>query len=376
MSDVIELLEALVRINSVNPMLDPNGPGEAKCAAFVKDWCEAHGLETHIVMSDGRPNVIAVVRGTGGGKSLILSGHLDTVGVTGMEAPFSPHTENGRMYGRGTADMKAGVAAMMVAAANAAKMNLRGNVIVTAVADEEAYSIGTSAVLDSGLRADAAIVTEPSNGNIVIAHKGFAWAEITFSGRAAHGSQPENGIDAIVHAGRFLVGLQALQDRLQAGPGHSLLGKGSVHASTIAGGTEWATYPAECVLRIERRTVPGETRAYFIEELEQIAAECRTNIPQFAAEIRLDWSRGTFHIDPEHPLVELAQRKVVERIGSTELTGKAGWMDACLLSEAGIPTVVFGPTGAGHHGTGEWVDVASVESSAEVITEIIREFCA
>lgn len=376
MSEATDLLADLVRINSVNPTLDTNGPGEGECAEFVRAWCERQGMETRVVMSEGRPNVIAVLRGSGGGKSMILNGHLDVVGVTGMVDPFLPRIENGRMYGRGTADMKSGVAAMMVAAARAVKMDLRGDVIILAVADEEAYSIGTSAVLDSGLRADGAIVTEPSDLDIAVAHKGFVWAEVTFEGRAAHGSQPENGIDAIMHAGRFLTGLHALQQRLEAGTKHPLLGTGSVHASTIQGGTEWATYPAICTLRVERRTVPGETAEGFVEELAQIASDCRAELPEFNAQIRLDWSRGTFDIAPDHPLVSLAQEKVAEHQSHVNLTGKAGWMDACLLSEAGIPTIVFGPTGAGYHGVGEWVDLASVDLCADVIADILRTFCA
>ena len=376
MSEATDLLADMVRINSVNPTLDANGPGEGACAEFVRQWCERQGMETSVVLSEGRPNVIAVLRGSGGGKSMMLNGHLDVVGVTGMADPFLPRIENGRMYGRGTADMKSGVAAMMVAASRAARMNLRGDVILTAVADEEAYSIGTSAVLDSGLRADAAIVTEPSNLDIAIAHKGFVWAEVSFEGRAAHGSQPENGVDAIVHAGRFLTGLHALQKRLEAGPQHPLLGAGSVHASTIQGGTEWATYPARCTLRVERRTVPGETAEGFLAELEQIAGACRAEFPDFCADVRLDWSRGTFDIAPDHPLVALAQQKVRAHQGPAKLTGKAGWMDACLLSEAGIPTIVFGPLGDGYHGLGEWVDLASVDTCADVITDIVSAFCA
>ena len=377
MSALQELTAKLVSIDSTNPSLSPDAAGEKEIAAFVADWCRDRSLDVRIVDADGRPSVVAVARGTGGGRSLILNGHLDTVGVAGMDDPFRPRVKAGRMYGRGTGDMKASVAAMMTALASARTMALRGDVVMTAVADEEAYSVGTTAVLDSGVTADAAIVTEPTNGEVLVAHKGFVWADVTTQGRAAHGSRPVDGIDAITKMGAFLKGIGKLQAELENQSGDPLLGTGSVHASVISGGREMSSYPATCRLGVERRTVPGETAQRVISELEEIAERCRRADPEFEATIDLTFERRPFSIDGGHEIVELV-RAVAEGTSGRRprVSGSAGWMDAALLSERSIPTVIYGPAGGGFHGDDEWVDVASIETCAEVLAEAAKAFCA
>ncbi len=377
MSALQELTAELVSIDSTNPSLSPDAAGEKEIAAFVADWCRDRSLDVRIVDADGRPSVVAVARGTGGGRSLILNGHLDTVGVAGMDDPFRARVEAGRMYGRGAGDMKASVAAMMTALASVRAMALRGDVVMTAVADEEAYSVGTTAVLDSGVTADAAIVTEPTNGEVLVAHKGFVWADVTTQGRAAHGSRPVDGIDAITKMGAFLKGLGNLQAELENQSGDPLLGTGSVHASVISGGREMSSYPATCRLGVERRTVPGETAQRVISELEEIAERCRRADPEFEATIDLTFERRPFSIDAGHEIVELV-RAVAERTSGCRprVSGSAGWMDAALLSERSIPTVIYGPAGGGFHGDEEWVDVASIETCAEVLAEAAKAFCA
>ncbi len=372
-----ELTAKLVSINSTNPSLSPAAAGEQEIAAFVADWCRDRSLDVRIVDADGRPSVVAVARGTGGGRSLILNGHLDTVGVDGMDDPFLPRIDGGRMYGRGAGDMKASVAAMMVTLASARTMALRGDVVMTAVADEEAYSVGTTAVLDSGVTADAAIVTEPTNGDVLVAHKGFVWADVIARGRAAHGSRPEDGLDAITKMGAFLQGLEQLQAELDQRKGDPLLGSGSVHASVIAGGREMSSYPATCRLGVERRTVPGETARSAISELEDIAERCRRADPGFQATVDLTFERRPFSIDTGHEIVELVRAVAARTSGRRpRISGSAGWMDAALLSRRSIPTVIYGPAGGDFHGDNEWVDVASIEACAEVLTEVAKAYCA
>ncbi|MXZ75296.1 MAG: ArgE/DapE family deacylase [Gemmatimonadetes bacterium] len=372
-----ELTARLVSIDSTNPTLSPDAAGEEEIAAFVADWCRDRSLDVRIVDADGRPSVVAVARGTGGGRSLILNGHLDTVGVAGMDDPFRPRVEAGRMYGRGAGDMKASVAAMMAVVAGARTMDLRGDVIMTAVSDEEAYSVGTTAVLDSGVTADAAIVTEPTNGEVLVAHKGFVWADVITQGRAAHGSRPEDGLDAITKMGAFLQGLGQLQADLEQRNGDPLLGSGSVHASVIDGGREMSSYPATCRLGVERRTVPGETAQSVIAELEEIAEQCRQADPDFQATIDLTFERRPFSIDAGHEIVELVRTVAARTSGRRpRVSGSAGWMDAALLSERSIPTVIYGPAGGGYHGDNEWVDVSSIEACAEVLTEVAKAYCA
>lgn len=372
-----ELTAKLVTIDSTNPSLSPAAAGEQEIAAFVADWCRDRSLDVRIVDADGRPSVVAVARGTGGGRSLILNGHLDTVGVDGMDDPFLPRIDGGRMYGRGAGDMKASVAAMMVTVASTRTMALRGDVVMTAVADEEAYSVGTTAVLDSGVTADAAIVTEPTNGDVLVAHKGFVWADVIAQGRAAHGSRPEDGLDAITKMGAFLQGLEQLQAELDQRKGDPLLGSGSVHASVIAGGREMSSYPATCRLGVERRTVPGETARSAISELEDIAERCRRADPGFQATVDLTFERRPFSIDAGHEIVELVRAVAARTSGRRpRISGSAGWMDAALLSGRSIPTVIYGPAGGDFHGDNEWVDVASIEACAEVLTEVAKAYCA
>ena len=376
-SPLLGLTAKLVSIDSTNPALSPAGAGEAEIAAFVADWCRDQTPDVRIIDADGRPSVVAIARGTGGGRSIILNGHLDTVGVEGMADPFQPRVEGGRMYGRGSIDMKASVAAMMVTLARARSMRLRGDVVMTAVADEEAFSVGTSAVLDAGVTADAAIVTEPTSGDVVVAHKGFAWADVIARGRAAHGSLPAEGIDAITKMGGFLKGLEDLQAELATQPGDPMLGPGSVHASTITGGREMSSYPATCHLGVERRTIPGETAQGFVAELEGIAERCRQADPDFRAEINLTFDRQAFSIDADHEIVELVKAVTTQTTGrEPPVCGRAGWMDAALLSECSIPTVIYGPAGGDFHGDNEWVDVASIDVCADVLTNVISAYCA
>ena len=376
-SELQDLTERLVSIDSTNPSLSQAGAGEAEIAAFVADWCRDRSLDVRIVDADGRPSVVAVARGSGGGRSLILNGHLDTVGVEGMADPFRPRLEDGRMYGRGTIDMKASVAAMMVTLARALRLPLSGDVIMTAVADEEAYSVGTTAVLDAGVTADAAIVTEPTGGNIVVAHKGFVWADVISLGRTAHGSRPAEGTDAITKMGAFLQGLDDLQAELEERTGDPLLGPGSVHASVIRGGREMSSYPATCHLGVERRTVPGETAGSVIAELEDIAERCRRADPDFRARIELTFERRPFSIDGDHAFVQLVKGVAARTSGrEPRVYGESGWMDAALLSERSIPTVIYGPTGGDPHGDDEWVDVASIEVCADVLASVAEAYCA
>jgi acetylornithine deacetylase len=175
MSETTELLRQLVAIDSVNPDLVPGGAGEGNIAHFVAAWLERAGLEVAVEeVAPGRPNVIGLARGSGGGRSLMLNAHMDTVGVAGMQRPHDPYIEQNRLYGRGAFDMKGGLAAIMAAGATARQRRLRGDLIVAAVVDEEYASTGTGAPVNRR-RAAAAIVTEPTDPDTCIAHKGFAW---------------------------------------------------------------------------------------------------------------------------------------------------------------------------------------------------------
>jgi acetylornithine deacetylase len=311
--------------------------------------------------------VIGVARGSGGGRTLLLNGHLDTVGLAGMKTPLEPRVEAGRLYGRGAYDMKSGVAAAMLAAAEAMRQGLRGDVVVTAVADEEVASIGTAAVLER-VRADAAVVCEPTELRLVIAHKGFAGFELETHGRAAHGSRPDLGVDAIAKMGRVLVELEELDRRVQGAQRHPLLGPGSLHASLIEGGQEFSSYPERCVVTGERRTIPGETAADVERELRDALDRARAVDGAIDVELRTGVAREPFEIEADHALVAA----VAAAAGAPEVVGVPFWADSALIAAAGIPTVLFGPTGAGAHAAVEWVELASVARCRDVYVEVAR----
>lgn len=374
--ELFKLLKSLVSINSVNPDLVPGAKGEGEIAGFVAGWLREKGLEVHLEEAGkGRPNVIAVARGTGGGQALMLNAHLDTVGVAGMERPFEPALRDGSLYGRGALDTKGALAAFMLAAAAAAKAGLRGDVIFTAVVDEEYASLGTEAIAKKW-KADGAIVGEPTGLALVVAHKGFAWFEIETCGVAAHGSLPETGVDAIVKMGKVLAGLEQMSNRLAAAKRHPLLGPGSMHASLITGGQEFSSYPARCTLCLERRTLPGENIGEIEAELGGMLEEIRAEDPEFKASIKTKLFRGPLEVARDEPIVQALAGQVAAVTGKEpEFKGMGGWMDSALLAEAGIPSVIFGPAGEGLHGVTEWVDLESVRQCYEITLATIKEFC-
>ncbi len=348
LDEIARLTAELVAIDSTNPDLVPGGAGEAEIASFVAGWLEDAGLDVaRHELGPTRANVIAIARGGGGGRSLMLNAHMDVVGAGGMSDPWTPRIEGDRLHGRGAWDMKASLAAIMLAGREAMSASLRGDVIVTAVADEEFASIGVQDVVRR-ISADAAIVTEPTRLDLCIAHKGFVWLEVETHGVAAHGSLPEEGIDAIAKMGPVLTGLAALDRQLRARPGHPLVGPASIHASLIQGGQELSTYPDRCLLSIERRTIPGETLAEVEGQIAAILARAGADVPAFHAEQRTLLARDPFSVAAEEPIVTIARRHLSRVRGSDPaMVGWGGWMDSAFLAAAGIPTVIFGPDGAG-----------------------------
>ena len=370
-----ELLLELVAINSVNPSLVPGGPGEREIAGFVADWARDAGLEAEVLeATPGRPSVIVRARGTGGGRSLLLCGHYDTVGVEGMADP-GPRVEGDRLYGRGAYDMKAGVAAALIACRAAAALDLAGDVIVAAVADEEHASLGVQEVLAT-VGADAAIVTEPTELELVVAHRGFVWSEIEVTGRAAHGSRPHVGVDAIVKTGSILTALVELDLALGART-HPLLGRGSVHASLIHGGEELSSYPARCTVGLERRTLPGESAADVEGELDALLDACRAADPTLQAEQRTLLARDPFEVDQSAEIVELVRACATEALGAPPaISGASYWADAAFIAAAGIPTVMFGPAGEGAHAAEEWASISSTDAVARALAAVAARVCA
>jgi acetylornithine deacetylase len=374
--DLIELTSRLVAIDSVNPTLVPGGAGEGEIAEFVAAWGRAAGLDVEVLeASRGRPSVIVSARGTGGGRTLLLCGHTDTVSVEGMTDPHAPRVEGDRMHGRGAYDMKAGVAAALVACREAGALGLAGDVVVAAVADEEHASVGVQEAL-AAVSADAAIVTEPTELELVVAHKGFVWQEVEVTGRAAHGSRPHLGVDAIVKAGPVLSALGELDVALGERT-HPLLGRGSVHASKIEGGEELSSYPARCVLGLERRTLPGETRADIDAELAALLERCRAADPELVVDQRTLLVREPFEVAEDAAIVEAVRAAAAEVLpGPPPIAGASYWADAAFIAAAGIPTVMFGPSGEGAHAQEEWVSISDTEAVARTLVGVASRVCA
>jgi acetylornithine deacetylase len=377
MDPAIRLLRDLVAINSVNPTLVPGAPGEAEIAAAVAAAMRGFGLDVHIEdAAPGRPNAIGILEGRQKGPTLMLCGHLDTVGVAGMEAPFTPVEKHGRLYGRGAQDMKGGIAAMIDAARVIAESGglASGRLIIAAVADEEHSSIGADALVAEWTAA-AAVVTEPTDLEICVGHKGFAWVEVEVLGTAAHGSRPAEGEDAILRMGRVLGHLEALDRELQARARHPLLGAGSLHASIIEGGRELSSYPDRARLQMERRTLPDEPVSIALDEVREILEGLRLEDPTFRGTARGVFGRSSYELSADHKLPQMLADVMRHVGGAARIGGASFWTDAAVLGHAGIPSVLFGPGGAGLHSTEEYVNLADVVMCRNALAELTRRFC-
>jgi acetylornithine deacetylase len=380
--DVIDLAQRLIAIDSVNPTLVPGGAGEHEIARFVERWAADNGLASRVIPSpDARPNVVVGatagdLRDTGAHAAddtptLMLYGHLDTVGLGAMPAPLEPRIDGDRLVGRGAYDQKAGLAAALVAAREAARTGVRSRVILVAVADEEAESTGIQEMLRH-VRADGAVITEPTEMAVAIAHRGFAWIEIEVRGKAAHGSRPHLGVDAIFRTGPVISALERYTERLAARR-HDLLGAGLLHASLIEGGSEMATLPDRCRLSVERRTLPGETSKQVLAEVEAVLDACRAADPALDASARLTLARDPFEIAADDPFVALVRDATARATGAPpDLVGLSFWADSAYTAAAGIPTVLLGPPGEGAHADDEWVSVRGTIACARALVEIAR----
>jgi len=375
---LLRTLQDLVRIDSVNPRFSGGRSDESALAAHVERELVRLGLEVlRREPQPGRVSLAGRLRGEGGGPCLILYAHLDTVGVEGMSDPFSASFDGTRLHGRGAYDMKGGLAACLAAvrAIRESGMKLDGDVILAAVADEEAASLGMIDLLEH-VRADAAIVTEPTELDVCIAHKGFAWLEVEVRGRAAHGSRWEDGIDANRRMGRVLRALDELETSLQGASRHKLLGPPSLHVGLLGGGTGESTYAAISRATVERRLLPGETAEQALAEVQGILERLRAGDASFDAGVRVTLSRAPFEAQGGAQLLQVVEQALEGVLGSTpRRSGVAFWTDAALLQAAGVDTLILGPAGAGAHAAEEWVDVDSVLRLAQVLAWTAEGYC-
>ncbi len=375
---LIQTLADLIGINSINPQLVPGGRGEAEIGAYIAEALRRLHLDvmTH-EPQPGRVSVVGRMQGKGNGRSLMFNGHLDTVGIDGMTEPFAATIRNGKMYGRGAYDMKGSLAACMTAlkALVDSKAVFNGEVLLAAVADEEYFSLGTADIV-SRYKVDGAIVTEATEMNLCCAHKGFVWLEVETFGRAAHGSRFNEGVDANMMMGRFLAELDKLEKDLRARSPHPLVGPPSLHAALLNGGSGLSTYAANCKLKIERRTIPGETEAQVVGELQKIIEQLTAADSNFKALVNALCTREPFEVAENAEIVRAVEKAAVRIRGiSPRHIGQTFWMDSALLAAAGIETVVIGPIGAGAHADEEWVELQSLVDLAQILSETALEYC-
>ncbi|HWC97155.1 MAG TPA: ArgE/DapE family deacylase [Candidatus Sulfopaludibacter sp.] len=371
-------LTRLVQINSINPKLAPGAPGEREIADFIAGSFTSIGLAAEIFEPEpGRTSVLGRLAGAGGGRSLMLNAHCDTVDVAGMAEPFSGALRDGKIYGRGAYDMKGSLAAGMAAAKALVDSGtrLRGDLLVAAVADEEYGSLGTTDLLRR-VKVDGAIVTEPTALEVCLAHKGYLWIDVEVTGRAAHGSKFQQGIDANMKLGQFLARLSILERDLRARTPHPLVGPPSLHAAMISGGSGLSTYAASSKVQIERRTIPGETEQQAVAEIQSIVDAVSAEDPEFRARVRPFFVRNPFEVAPDARIVQAIDQAVAHVRGKAPAHfGDTPWMDAALLQEAGVETVVCGATGGGAHADVEWVELESVIQLAGILAEAAITYC-
>ena len=380
-----DLVAALVSIESVNPTLVPGAPGERAVADFVSGWLGRHGVNVMEIPSgrpgEDRPSLLCQVPGDGRGRSLVLYAHMDTVGGAGMPDPFMPQVRDGALHGRGSYDMKGSLASIMRVAAELATAPSAGDLWLMIVADEEADSRGAAAALEElarrGVQPDACIVTEPSDLRLMLGHRGFATGVITTHGRAAHTARRDEGVDAIAMMARVIVALEELDHEHQARPAHSLLGHGAIVVSRVSGGSELFTYPAACHAEFVWRVLPGETRASLTGQLERIFAALKTRDKRFDATLTWTRWREPMLIDPAAPIVTAVLEAAHATMGrAPESCAAPWWTDGALIQAAGIPVVIYGPSGGGIHAADEWVDLQGLAHLERVLADTTRRFCA
>jgi acetylornithine deacetylase/succinyl-diaminopimelate desuccinylase family protein len=375
----VNLLKDLIKIPSVNPAIE--GQGEGAIGSYIADTFrrtrQFHVYEQRVAKN--RFNVVAVLNGRGVGRSLMLNGHMDTVGTSDMTVdPFRAFVKQGRMHGRGACDMKGPISAMMSAMIAIAKSNQKpaGDIMFAGVVDEEFQSIGTTNLIKR-YRTDAAIVGEPTGMDIAIAHKGYAWLEIETIGKRAHGSVPEQGIDAIENMAKLITDLDSLRRRLRL-KRHARLGTPKIHTSTISGGSDWSSVPAKCVLRIERRLLPGEHPRDAVKELREIVARCAKSNEKMRATVRLINHRDSMEVDAKTAHVQVLRSTVRSLGGSGRIVGVPYTTDASiLLRQAQIPSCIFGPGDVKlAHNPDEYINIKDVMTAANVYAHTALQYCA
>lgn len=378
-SYIIRTLQKLVRINSVNPSLEGSGPGEKEIGLFIAEELDKAGITPEIdELAPRRINITGIIPGSGNGKSLILNAHTDTVGVAGMDDPFSGQIKDGNLYGRGSYDMKGSIAAILDTGKrlNRNPKRLRGDVILSFVADEEFESIGAKKFVQT-YKADAAIVTEPTDLQICLAHRGFGVYKAETKGKTAHGGNHRLGTDANMKMGLLLEELEKHARKLPGQKQHPLCGEASLHIPLIKGGNSLFIYSDTCTIHIERRTLPGETKEQVTRELLAIIQKLEKKDPDFRASLECIIWRDPYETAPDTPIEKKLRHAFTSVLGrKPAFIGHTWWEDSAIFGQSGIETVIAGPKGKGIHETAEWVEIDSVMYLSDILYHTSVRFCS
>ncbi|MHA6669852.1 M20/M25/M40 family metallo-hydrolase [Homoserinimonas sp. A447] len=382
---VVDLTVTLVSIDSISPSLVPGAAGEKRIASYLADRLDAAGYAVRLIRAPSDPrrvSLIAVRTGSRPGRTVVLNGHLDTVGVEGMADPFAARIESGRLLGRGSSDMKGGVAGLVVAAEHLAATDAPGTVIVALVADEEDASVGAEAVLEDlrsrGMSMDVCLIAEPTWLDLAVAHRGYAVVDVGLEGKAAHSSQPEEGIDAMRALGHLLTALAENDSLLRKAPRHPLLAHGSMMATVARAGTAPFSVAATANIAVERRTLPGESSADALNEVRTLVDHLTAATPGLGSELSLTLARDAWQMDASGTAAEFSEllAAALPAAGSPvpDRVGAPYWMESALWQAAGVPTVVCGPAGGGLHAVDEWVDLDQLQRFPVAVADAVQRF--
>ena len=376
--EAVSLISDLVRMDSVTPWLVEGGAGEAEVVDYFTRWVADLPVEIEIQeIAPGRRNFLATLRGTGRGPVLCVNAHSDTVGYAGWpDEALIPRLDGERLYGLGAADDKGCCAIALLALREIARSGvaLRGDLVVACVADEEGVSIGTEHLVTT-LHPDLAIVLEADAlPKVIVEHQGFGWLDIEITGRAAHGSAPDAGVDAIVGLAEVLTRLRRHDLEHFAGVPTPRNGKTVFHTGTVRGGTDYATYPSRAVVGIEIGSQPGETMADRVREIETMIADVAALMPGLRGEVKVRLDREPFLAEGHEELLASLNRAAESLWGhELESVGLNAWTDAALMQAAGTPTVMFGPLGGNFHSPQEWVSIPEVVACVDLLVEAVTD---
>ncbi len=378
-ASVLDILSELVAIESVNPDYPDGGAGEAGVADFIAGYLQTVGIEyrTDEVLP-GRRNLIAFLPGKSR-AGLCLETHMDTVSAMGMRIPpFDPAIREGRLYGRGSCDAKASLAAMLFALAELKQSGVTSptDIYLAAVIDEEYRYHGVTRLLESGLRVHSTVVGEPTSLRVVTACKGVVRFSVTTNGKAGHSARPWDGRNAIYDIAAILQALEEELIPILSKRQHPLLGSPTLSVGRIEGGVIVNIIPDRCEIEIDRRTLPGEDYASVSAEIREVIDGVNKKRPGLDAVIGepvlTDYAMDT----PENcPVVQCALAACQRVTGESAIDGVGYCCDATKFSRAGIPAVVLGPGDIKNaHSDNEHVDIAQVEAAAGIYMDLCRRF--